>query len=140
MVKVSRVVTTLVLGAAGGAAAAIFLASKTGKAVKEKVLSAAKDYQENHEEINADLLRKAQGLKEEAIDKYQEVKDQLESGELTYEDLVASGREKALTLKERSLERLEQVKERLAAQEIASTDFLVEDDIIVEDVIEIDLH
>lgn len=140
MVKVSRVVTTLVLGAAGGAAAAIFLASKTGKAVKETVLSAAKDYQENHEEIHADLLRKAQGLKDEALGKYQEVKDQLESGELTYEDLVASGREKALTLKERSLERLEQVKERLAAQEIASTDFLVEDDIIVEDVIEIDLH
>lgn len=104
--KSSSVLTSLLLGAAGGAAAAAFLASKTGKVVKKKVVNFANDYKENHDEINADFVNKAQDLGKQASERFTEVKTQLETGELKVEDLVKSGKEK-------SLETFEQIKEKL---------------------------
>lgn len=117
MVKKSSVLTSILLGVAGGAAAAAFLASKTGQAVKEKVVNFANDYKENHEEINADLVNKAQDLGKQATDRFTEVKTQLETGELTVEDLVKSGKEK-------SVETFEQIKEKIAEQNLTTTDIL----------------
>ncbi|HFI0578164.1 TPA: YtxH domain-containing protein [Streptococcus suis] len=117
MVKKSNVLTSLLLGVAGGAAAAAFLASKTGQAVKEKVLNFANDYKENHEEINADLVNKAQDLSKQASERFTEVKTQLETGELTVEDLVKSGKEK-------SVETFEQIKEKIAEQNLSTADIL----------------
>lgn len=117
MVKKSSVLTSILLGVAGGAAAAAFLASKTGQAVKEKVVNFANDYKENHEEINADLVNKAQDLGKQATDRFAEVKTQLETGELTVEDLVKSG-------KERSVETFEQIKEKIAEQNLTTADIL----------------
>lgn len=117
MVKKSSVLTSLLLGVAGGAAAAAFLATKTGKAVKEKVVNFANDYKENHEEINADLVNKAQDLGKQATDRFTEVKTQLETGELTVEDLVKSGKEK-------SVETFEQIKEKIAEQNLSTADIL----------------
>ncbi|HEL1629813.1 TPA: YtxH domain-containing protein [Streptococcus suis] len=115
--KSSSVWTSLLLGAAGGAAAAAFLASKTGKTVKEKVVNFANDYKENHEEINADFVTKAQDLSKQATERFTEVKTQLETGELTVEDLVKSGKEK-------SLETFEQIKEKIAEQNLSTADIL----------------
>ncbi|HFH9838456.1 TPA: YtxH domain-containing protein [Streptococcus suis] len=117
MVKKSSVLTSLLLGVAGGAAAAAFLASKTGQAVKEKVVTFANDYKENHEEINADLVSKAQSLGKQASERFTEVKTQLETGELTVEDLVKSGKEK-------SVETFEQIKEKIAEQNLSTADIL----------------
>lgn len=117
MVKKSSVLTSILLGVAGGAAAAAFLASKTGQAVKEKVVNFANDYKENHEEINADLVNKAQDLSKQATDRFTEVKTQLETGELTVEDLVKSGKEK-------SVETFEQIKEKIAEQNLSTADIL----------------
>ncbi|HEM3577635.1 TPA: YtxH domain-containing protein [Streptococcus suis] len=152
MVKKSNVLTSLLLGVAGGAAAAAFLASKTGQAVKEKVLNFANDYKENHEEINADLVNKAQELSKQASDRFTEVKTQLETGELTVEDLVKSGKEK-------SVETFEQIKEKIAEQNLSTADILeaikaktvkaptvdlaeeeVEDAVVVSEDIEIDIE
>lgn len=115
--KTSSVWTSLLLGAAGGAAAAAFLATKTGKAVKDKVVHFAADYKENHDEINADLVNKAQDLGKQASDKFTEVKTQLETGELTVEDLVKTGKEK-------SFETFEQIKEKIAEQNLSTADIL----------------
>ncbi|HFI0214745.1 TPA: YtxH domain-containing protein [Streptococcus suis] len=117
MVKKSSVLTSLLLGVAGGAAAAAFLASKTGQVVKEKVVNFANDYKENHEEINADLVNKAQDLSKQASERFTEVKTQLETGELTVEDLVKSGKEK-------SVETFEQIKEKIAEQNLSTADIL----------------
>ncbi|HFI0796637.1 TPA: YtxH domain-containing protein [Streptococcus suis] len=150
MVKKSSVLTSLLLGVAGGAAAAAFLATKTGKAVKERVVNFANDYKENHEEINADLVNKAQDLSKQATNRFTEVKTQLETGELTVEDLVKSGKEK-------SVETFEQIKEKIAEQNLSTADILeaikaktvkaptvdvaeeVEDAVVVSEDIEIDL-
>lgn len=151
MVKKSSVLTSILLGVAGGAAAAAFLASKTGKSVKEKVVTFANDYKENHEEINADLVSKVQDLGKQATDRFTEVKTQLETGELTVEDLVKSGKEK-------SVETFEQIKEKIAEQNLSTADILetikaktakdptvdvmgedVEDAVVVSEDIEIDL-
>ncbi|MEG3311059.1 YtxH domain-containing protein [Streptococcus sp. SS-4456] len=152
MVKKSSVLTSILLGVAGGAAAAAFLASKTGQAVKEKVVNFANDYKENHEEINADLVNKAQDLGKQATDRFAEVKTQLETGELTVEDLVKSGKEK-------SVETFEQIKEKIAEQNLSPADILeaikaktakaptvdvteeeVEDAVVVSEEIEIDIE
>ncbi|HFI0143115.1 TPA: YtxH domain-containing protein [Streptococcus suis] len=152
MVKKSNVLTSLLLGVAGGAAAAAFLASKTGQAVKEKVVNFANDYKENHEEINADLVNKAQDLSKQASERFTEVKTQLETGELTVEDLVKSGKEK-------SVETFEQIKEKIAEQNLSTADILeaikaktvkaptvdlaeeeVEDAVVVSEDIEIDIE
>ncbi|HFI0393467.1 TPA: YtxH domain-containing protein [Streptococcus suis] len=152
MVKKSNVLTSLLLGVAGGAAAAAFLASKTGQAVKEKVVNFANDYKEKHEEINADLINKAQDLSKQASERFTEVKTQLETGELTVEDLVKSGKEK-------SVETFEQIKEKIAEQNLSTADILeaikaktvkaptvelsedeVEDAVVVSEDIEIDIE
>ncbi|MBF0819346.1 YtxH domain-containing protein [Streptococcus acidominimus] len=124
MVKKSSIFTSILLGAAGGAAAAAFLATKTGQVVKKKVRNLAKDYRENHEEINAEFIQKAQDLGQQAVDKYESVKGQLESGELTVDDLVQTGKEKAQLVKSQSLEKFEQIKEKMAEQNITTSDLL----------------
>ncbi|HEL1583450.1 TPA: YtxH domain-containing protein [Streptococcus suis] len=124
MVKKSSIFTSILLGVAGGAAAAIFLTSKSGKALKERVVNFTKDYQENYEEINVELLHKAQDLKEQAVGKYQEVKEQFETGELTVDDLMKSGKEKAQVVKEQSKERIEQIKEKIAEQNLTTGDLI----------------
>lgn len=149
--KSSSVLTSLLLGAAGGAAAAAFLASKTGKVVKKKVVNFANDYKENHDEINADFVNKAQDLGKQASERFTEVKTQLETGELRVEDLVKSGKEK-------SLETFEQIKEKIAEQNLSTADILdaikaktakaptvdvtaddIEDAVVVSEDIEIDI-
>ncbi|MBF0788238.1 MULTISPECIES: YtxH domain-containing protein [unclassified Streptococcus] len=124
MVKKSSIFTSVLLGAAGGAAAAVFLATKTGQAVKQKVVNFAKDYQDNHEEINAELIQKAQDLGQQAVDRYESVKGQLESGELTVDHLVQSGKEKAQFVKSQSLEKFEQIKEKIAEQNVTTSDLV----------------
>lgn len=116
MVKKSSMLTSVVLGVVGGTAAAVFLATKTGKAVKEKVAAFATDYKENHEEIHADLIEKAQELGKQATDKFVEVKGQLESGDLSVEELVKSGCDK-------SLETIEQIKEKITEGNYPLADF-----------------
>lgn len=137
--------TSLLLGIAGGAAAAVFLATETGQAVKKKAVELIDDYKENHEEINAELIRKAQGLGDQAVSKFTEVKEQLESGELTMDDLIQSGKEKAQALKKQSLEKFEEFKEAMAEQ-APVTDESVElvslpeaEEKVVQEDIEIDL-
>lgn len=149
MAKVSRIFTTVALGVVGGAAAAVFLASKTGKAAKEKVLTLVKDYQENPEELHAQWLEKAQDLKDDALSKYQEVKEQVASGELTYEDVLQTGRDKTALFKEQAAERIAQLRERLAHQEVPSADIVdsvvdtveeaLPEDVVIQDDIEITL-
>lgn len=148
MTKTSKVLTSLILGAAGGAAAAVFLATETGKKFKNKAVELVKDYQEHPEEVNAELLQRAQDLKDQAVGKYNEVKGQFESGDLTVDDLVQTGKEKATVLKDQSLEKFEQLKSKLAEQKetvAAEVEEFVDDEVdlaedtVVQDDIEINL-
>lgn len=128
MSKSSKFVTSLLVGAAGGAAAALFFTSQSGQQLKEKACRLAKDYQENPEEVKAELLHKAQVLKQQVTEKYEEVKYQFESGELTVEDLLQAGKEKTQELTSQSLEKWEEWKERLSEQ--AADEYMVEDILI----------
>ncbi|MBO4107300.1 YtxH domain-containing protein [Streptococcus suis] len=138
MVKKSSLLTSIVLGAAGGAAAAVFLASKSGKAIKDKVQDFIKEAKENPEETNAELINKATELKNQAVERFQTVKGQFETGELTVDDLVKTGKEKVTSLKDQSLEKFEQMKEKLSEQALTAKD--VSEEVSEESaVIEIDL-
>ncbi|MET3557661.1 gas vesicle protein [Streptococcus rupicaprae] len=101
MSKPNRIVTTLILGAAGGAAAAVFLASKTGKAVKNKLADYLHDYQENPEAKHSEWVGRAQEIKDQALEKYTDVKHKFETGELTADDIVRTVKDKADEIKER---------------------------------------
>lgn len=124
MVKKSSIFTSILLGAAGGAAAAAFLATKTGRAVKQRVVNFANDYKGNHEEINAELIQRVQDLGQQAVGRYETVKDQLASGELTVDHFLQSGKEKAQFVKSQSLEKFEQIKEKIAEQNVTTGDLL----------------
>lgn len=124
MVKKSSIFTSILLGAAGGAAAAAFLATRTGEAVKKRVVNFAKDYPKNHEEINAELIQKVQDLSQQAVDKYESVKDQLESGELTVDHFVQSGKERVQLVKSQFLEKFEQIKEKIAEQNLTTSELV----------------
>lgn len=101
MSKSSKFVTTVLLGVAGGAAAAVFLASKSGQVIKEKVTNYLKDYQEDPEAKQAEWADKANELKSQAVDKYTDVRQKFETGELTPEDIVETVKGKATELKDR---------------------------------------
>ncbi len=144
MAKKLGVFTSVLLGVAGGTAAAVFLATETGKTVKDKVSKLVKDYQDNHEEINANLMNKAQDLKDQTVGKYEDVKGQLESGELTLDDLLRSGKEKVQTFAEQIKEKMQETTvEPADFQEDAQKDATIievpEEDVVVQDDIEIDL-
>lgn len=124
MVKKSSIFTSILLGAAGGAVAAAFLATKTGQAVKQRVVNFANDYKGNHEEINAELIQRVQDLGQQAVGRYETVKDQLASGELTVDHFLQSGKEKAQFVKSQSLEKFEQIKEKIAEQNVTTGDLL----------------
>ena len=50
MAKKIGIFTSILVGVAGGAAAAAFLATESGKKVKKQVTDLVKDYKENHED------------------------------------------------------------------------------------------
>lgn len=144
MAKKLGIFTSVLLGVAGGTAAAVFLATETGKTVKNKVSKLVKDYQENHEEINADLVNKAQDLKDQAVGKYEDVKSQLESGELTLDDLLRSGKEKVQVITEQIKEKVQEAQANpVASDEATAEDSTIievpEEDVVVREDIEIDL-
>lgn len=144
MAKKLGIFTSILLGVAGGTAAAVFLATETGKTVKNKVSKLVKDYQDNHEEINADLINKAQDLKDQAVGKYEDVKSQLESGELTVDDLLRSGKEKVQDITEQIKDKVNEAKKHsTASQEGTEKETTIievpEEDVVVRDDIEIDL-
>lgn len=146
MAKKLGALTSIILGVAGGAAAAAFLATESGKKVKKQVSDFVKDYQENRDEINADLVNKANDLKDQAVDRFEDVKGQLESGELTIDDLIQSGKEKVQDLTEQLKDKFAEVKTSSEAKTEASEEDkaetiieVPEEDVVVQDDIEIDL-
>ncbi len=101
MSKSNKFFTTILLGAAGGAAAAVFLASKSGQVVKKRVLDFLKDYQEDPESKHTEWVDRANDLKNQAVEKYSDVRHKFETGELTADDIVETVKEKATELKDR---------------------------------------
>lgn len=139
MARSNKFLTTLVLGAA---AAAVFLATKTGKTVKDKVVGYIKDYQEDPEAKHAEWVDKAQELKDQAMETYSDVKYKFETGELTTEDLVESVRTKATAIKERisQEEFFTNLKEQAAKLKSDATEVVVEEEgEVVSEEITIDL-
>ncbi|MDQ0222532.1 YtxH domain-containing protein [Streptococcus moroccensis] len=101
MSKSNKFFTTVLLGAAGGAAAAMFLASKSGKAVKQKVAEFLTDYQEDPDAKHSEWAERANDLKNQAVEKYSDVRHKFETGEITTDDIVETVKGKATELKDR---------------------------------------
>lgn len=141
MAKKIGIFTSILLGVAGGAAAAAFLATESGRKVKKQVTDFVKDYQENHEEINADLVNKAHDLKDQAVDKFEDVKGQLESGDLTIDDLLQTGKEKVLDLTDQIKDKIVEAKSPAEIQDEGAAPLIEvpEEDIVVQEDIEINL-
>ena len=141
MAKKIGIFTSILLGVAGGAAAAAFLATESGNKVKKQVTDFVKDYQENHEEINAYLVNKAHDLKDQAVDKFEDVKSQLESGDLTIDDLLQTGKEKVLDLTDQIKDKIAEAKSPAEIQDEGAAPLIEvpEEDIVVQEDIEINL-
>ncbi|MGZ7228788.1 YtxH domain-containing protein, partial [Streptococcus pyogenes] len=81
-------------------------------------------------------VNKAHDLKDQAVDRFEDVKGQFESGELTIEDLIQSGKEKVQDLTDQIKDKLAEVK---SAEEETTIIDIPEEDVIVQEDIEIDL-
>lgn len=135
MAKSNKLLTSLVLGAVGGAAVAVFLASKTGKVVKSKVSRFVKDYQANPEAKHTEWADMATDLKHQATERYADVKHKFETGEVNKETIVNTVKEKAAGLKKVVQEDFF-VKEEATADEGAQEVPLDEgEDVVVEGVV-----
>lgn len=136
MSKSNKLVTTVLLGAAGGAAAAVFLASKSGKAIKEKWCHFIKDYQDDPEAQHTKWADKVNDLKDQAVERYSDVRQKFETSQLHPDELVETVKDKATELKDRVSQddffihlkdQATKLKETIADSDIVDGDFFSED-------------
>lgn len=80
--------SSIVLGAAAGAAAAIFLSSEKGKEVRARVSNFIKEVQENPDEFKEQVCHSATDLKNQTVDTVTQVRDKVNNGEITISLLV----------------------------------------------------
>lgn len=90
-----KILKTLVIGAATGAAAAYFLTTKKGKEVTEKVKHTVDDYRDNPEEYHQYAGQKVAEYKDLAVSTFHDYKTKFDSGEVTTDDILASVKDKA---------------------------------------------
>ena len=85
--------SSIVLGAASGAAVAIFLSSEKGKEVRARVSNFIKEVQENPDEFKEQVCHSATDLKNQTVDTVTQVRDKVNNGEITKESILTSVKE-----------------------------------------------
>ena len=85
--------SSIVLGAASGAVAAIFLSSEKGKEVRARVSNFIKEVQENPDEFKEQVCHSATDLKNQTVDTVTQVRDKVNNGEITKESILTSVKE-----------------------------------------------
>ncbi len=78
----------LVIGAASGVAAAYFLSTEKGKALKNRAEKAYQAYKESPDDYHQFAKEKGSEYSHLARDTFYDVKDKLASGDLTKEDML----------------------------------------------------
>ena len=105
--------SSIVLGAASGAAVAIFLSSEKGKEVRARVSNFIKEVQENPEEFKEQVCHSATDLKNQTVDTVTQVKDKVNNGEITKESILTSVKETTKEMLDYSQDKFQAIKEKI---------------------------
>ena len=105
--------SSILLGTVSGAALALFLTSDKGKQVCSQAQDFLDDLREDPEYAKEQVCEKLTEVKEQATDFVLKTKEQVESGELTVDSVLAQAKSCARQATEVSKETLNSLKEQL---------------------------
>ncbi|UKP80650.1 YtxH domain-containing protein [Streptococcus pneumoniae] len=102
----------MLLGTVSGAALALFLTSDKGKQVCSQAQDFLDDLREDPEYAKEQVCEKLTEVKEQATDFVLKTKEQVESGEITVDSILAQAKSYALQATEASKNQLNNLKEQ----------------------------
>lgn len=104
--------SSILLGTVSGAALALFLISDKGKQVCSQAQDFLDDLREDPEYAKEQVCEKLTEVKEQATDFVLKTKEQVESGEITVDSILAQAKSYALQATEASKNQLNNLKEQ----------------------------
>lgn len=104
--------SSILLGTVSGAALALFLTSDKGKQVCSQAQDFLDDLREDPEYAKEQVCEKLTEVKEQATDFVLKTKEQVESGEITVDSILAQAKTYALQATEASKNQLNNLKEQ----------------------------
>ncbi|HGR0175834.1 TPA: YtxH domain-containing protein [Streptococcus pneumoniae] len=104
--------SSILLGTVSGAALALFLTSDKGKQVCSQAQDFLDDLREDPEYVKEQVCEKLTEVKEQATDFVLKTKEQVESGEITVDSILAQAKSYALQATEASKNQLNNLKEQ----------------------------
>lgn len=107
--SMSKFFKTLVVGAASGAAAAYFLSTEKGKALKNRAEKAYQSYKENPDDYHQLAKEKGSEYSHLARETFYDVKDKLATGEMTKEEILELLKDKTTAFVQKTKETLVEV-------------------------------
>ena len=116
--------SSIVLGAAAGAAAAIFLSSEKGKEVRARVSNFIKEVQENPDEFKEQVCHSAADLKNQTVDTVTQVRDKVNNGEITKESILTSVKETTKEMLDYSQDKFQAIKEKIQEEHLTKDDLI----------------
>lgn len=126
----SKFFKTLVVGAASGAAAAYFLSTEKGKALKNRAEKAYQAYKENPDDYHQLAKEKGSEYSHLARDTFYDVKDKLATGEVTKEEILELLKDKTTAFVQKTKETLAEVEAKENQDDVIID--LNEDDIVID--------
>ncbi|KXT78455.1 hypothetical protein [Streptococcus sp. DD13] len=124
MAKSMKLLKTAVLSATAAAALTAFLRSDAGKKARKSVVKFSKEYREDPQAKHEEFLKKAQEYSAQTYEKWANLKEQFQTGEVTVTDVVEAGKAKADYLRGQSVDAFDKVKEKIASQNLSTKDLL----------------
>lgn len=116
--------SSIVLGAASGAVAAIFLSSEKGKEVRARVSNFIKEVQENPDEFKEQVCHCATDLKNQTVDTVTQVKAKVNNGEITKESILTSVKETTKEMLDYSQDKFQAIKEKIQEEHLTKDDLI----------------
>ncbi|MDV5973744.1 hypothetical protein FMV2238Y02_09580 [Streptococcus canis] len=126
----SKLFRTLIVGAASGAAAAYFLSTEKGKALKNRAEKAYQAYKENPDDYHQFAKEKGSEYSHLARDTFYDVKDKLVTGELTKEEILGLLKDKTTAFVQKTKETLADIDAKENPDDVIID--LNEEDIIID--------
>ncbi|HER6197106.1 gas vesicle protein [Streptococcus pyogenes] len=120
----------LVIGAVSGVAAAYFLSTEKGKALKNRAEKAYQAYKESPDDYHQLAKEKGSEYSHLARDTFYDVKDKLASGDLTKEDMLDLLKDKTTAFVQKTKETLAEVEAKEKQDDVIID--LNEEDIIID--------
>lgn len=124
-------ISSLLLGAVSGAAAAYFLTSKKGKEITEKVQDFVVDYREDPDKTHEAVVQSVKDFSDQAVKVINQTKEKVENGEITAETVLESVKDTTKSVVDYSQDKFQEIKEKFEKEE----EILEEEisDIVVEE-------